>query len=395
MKNMKKLIAMMLMMVSVFFIACEDDGESTLSPEDAKTELSTLNADMTGYLQEMANSKGMNAMDDIMALMQLDDPFASGKSTKTSVIPNIQKYLLPIYPEKTKSAYEAEPFDFEFWWGTYTWDAEHSIWSVVFDDPASTSDDKIVISFPTEGSTTNNAVLTLHEYEEVLVNGTDEYGYSYTDYMPTDILADLYFNEIKIVEIDLAATWITSGDEAGEPTSFDISVYLTPFTFSGSFDNTATAASIDFDIKYNTEQIFAAGVNATFLTDTEDPLTVGGYIQLLNVKIQATVDIAGMETVFESNTYTTVEEINTAINEEIDAVVLVDGVKAADIIIEFAAEDGAYSMPIEVEEGVNVYINVFFKYSDGTTEQAAPYFASFISGVQGLLQSFGFTDDGM
>ncbi len=389
---MKKLLAMMLMLASVFFIACEDDDDSTMSPEDAKTELSTLNTDMTGYLQLMTNSEGMEA---IGVIMGLEDPFSvtTKSNGRTAVISNIEKFLLPVNPQNhTKNTFEPVPFDFNAHKGVYTFINEYPYWTVDL------GGDVIEINFPsTEANQltgTNDATLTIYNYEEVAVSMTDEFDYPYTDYMPTVILADLYIDEVKIVEIDLEATWITTGESAGEPTSFDISVYLTPFTFSGSFDHTATAASIDFDIKYNTEKIFAAGVNATFVTDVEDPITIGGYIQLLNVKMEATIDIAGMETVFESNTYTTVDEINAAINKEIDAVVYVDGVKAADILIEFVANEGLYSIPIEVAEDTYIYIDVLFKYSDGTTEQAAPYFAAFISGIDGLFDFFDTTYGG-
>lgn len=373
MKNMKKLIAMMLMMASVFFIACDDDEDSTLSPQEAKTELNTLNTDMSGYLDMMTTSDGMVAMEDLMAIIAINDPFSSGKSTRTSMIPNIQKYLLPIDHSKTKAAIEAEPFDFDGAVGTYEWNPVTQNWNITLGDPAN----KIVIKFPTEGSATNNATITIHNYDEVEINSYDEYGYPTLDYYPTDILADLYVNDVKIVEIDLAATWITSGEDAGEPTAFNISVYLIPFEFTGTFNMSATTAGIDFTIKYNNEgsmiTIFGAGVDATFQA-SGDPATIGGYIQLLTVKVEADVDLVGIMTKMNSNEYTTLEEMNEAINEEIDAAVYVDGVKAADVIFEFTTIEGPYS--IELAEEMALYIDIKFKYSDGSTELAAPYFVA-------------------
>jgi len=375
MKNMKKLIAMMLMMASVFFIACEDDGESTLSPEQAKTELNNLETDMSGYLEEMVNSKGMEAIE---VLMAMPDPFAGAKANvKTSVIPNIHKFLLPVNPEKTKSVYEGVGFDFDTYKG---YKYVYTTTPYEYFDPQPIDEDIIIIEFPTEGSTTNDAALTIHNYEEEVINEVDEWGYQYSDYYPTAILADLYINEIKIVEIDLDAEWDTSG----EPSSFDISVYLTPFTFSGSFDHTATAASIDFDIKYNTEQIFAAGVNATFeSSELDEPLTVGGYVQLLNVKVEATVDVQGIDAIFtalenQTSPYTTIDELAAAINDEIDAVVLVDGVKAADIEILYD------------ETNAEEPVTIVFVFSDGTTEPALPYFEGFVTDIEDF---FYFLDD--
>lgn len=376
---MKKLLAMMLMLASVFFFACSDDDESSqLSPEEAKTELNNLNTDMSGYLEEMVNSDGLEVLD---ILMGMPDPFVDVKSTsRTSVIPNIKKFLLPVNPEKTKSTFEVSEFDFAGNVGTYTWNAIYAKWDVIHGTP----DNKIIIRFPTEGSTSNNATVTIHNYDEVLITEYDDYWQEYDYYYnPTDILADIYVNTVKIVEIDLEATWITSGDAAGEPTSLDISVYLTPFSFTGNFDHTSTTASINFAINYNNESIFSAGVNATFQNDDmEDPITVGGYVQLLNVKVQAEVDVQGIDAIFTAleagtSNLTTMEELTDAINNEIDAVVLVDGVKAADIEILF-------------DENAEEVITIVFVFSDGTTEPAEQYFTDFVTDIEDF---FFFLDD--
>lgn len=378
---MKKLTVLMLMFASVFFFACEDDSSDQLSKEEVKTELNNLGSDMSGYMEEMMNSDGIAAMDDLMALMALDDPFTDVKFTKSSVIPNIKKYLLPVNPEKNqKSAYEAEPFNFDLWVGTYDWDAAHNMWVPNFGNPS----DKIILNFPTEGSATNNATITIHNYDEVMVTYYDDYYQTnIEDYYPTDILADLYINDVKIVEIDLNATWETTGDAVGDPSSFDISVYLVPFEFTGTFNHTATAASIDFAINYDGTSIFSAGVDATFAnSDFDSPLTIGGYLQLLAVKIEATVDVNGIETIFEqleaqTSPYTTIEELTNAINDEIDATVYVDGTKAADIEIQY-------------NETAEEMITIVLVFEDGTTEPAEPYFEDFVTDIEDF---FYFIDD--
>lgn len=377
MKRFKNLFALMFILTSVFFFACSDDDEKTVSPEEAKVELENLTTDMSTYLEEMVNSKGMEAMD---VLMAMPDPFTDTKSTgRTSVVSNIKKYLLPVNPEKTKSTFEAEPFDFDTWVGTYTWDIVHEMWIPEFGTPS----DKIILIFPTEESVTNDAILTIHNYDEVNIAWYDDYYETYeNDYYPTDISADLYVNTVKIVEIDLSATWITTGDNAGEPKSFDISVYLSPFTFSGSFDHGSTSASIDFAIKYNSEKIFSAGVNASFMTsDMEDPKTVGGYVQLLNVKVEADIDVQSIDAIFNAldegtSTYTTMDELIAAVNKEIDAVVYIDGAKAADIELQYS--------------NLTQEMDVVFVFTDGSTEPALPYFEDFSSNIGDF---FYFLDD--
>lgn len=367
---MKKLLTMMLMIASVFFLACEDETEQ-LSKEEAVTELNNLDNDMSGYMEEMMNSDGMEAMD---ILMSMPDPFTSSKSSaRTSVLPNIQKYLLPVNTVKEKSLLEAEPFDFDTYVGTYTYHhTPFAYWEV------ETGGDKIIINFPTDETNmgTNDGVLTIHNYNEVMISYYDDsYQTMVDDYYPTDILADIYVNDVKIVEIDLNATWETVGDMAGEPSSFDISVYLMPFEFTGAFDHTATAANIDFGINYKGESFFSAGVDATFENgDMDTPLTVGGYIQLLAVKVDADVDVKALEAIFEglenqTSQYATMEELTKAINNEIDATVSVDGVKAADI-------------EIQIDQTSEEMVTIVLVFSDGTTEPAGQYFDGFTTDIE-------------
>ncbi|MFP4025445.1 MAG: hypothetical protein ACLFVR_13055 [Thiohalospira sp.] len=368
MKNMKKFFAMMLMIASVLFFACSDDEDETLSPDEAKTEIEQVSTDMTTYMDEMENSDGMEALE---ALMAKPYPFTDSKSTSySSVLKDIQKYLLPENYLKTKSKEkgikEDDRFDFALWVGTYDWDAEHEMWVPDFGNPS----DKIIVNFPTEGSPSNNATLTIYTYEDVEI--TDGV---YTWYEPTIIEADLYVNDIEVVDITMNATWETSGESAGEPISIDASAYLVPFEFTVGFDHSSTTASADVAIKYEESQIFSAGLSAVFETDDMDetPVNISGYIQLLKVKVNASVDMKDIEEIFESleeepYPYETPEELWAAINNEIDAYVSVDGVKAADIEL--------------VINETTQELDVIFVYSDGSTESALPYFESFATDLE-------------
>ncbi len=67
MKNFKKLIAMMLMLASVFFIACsEDDEVEKMSPDEAQAmlnEMEVLHTDMSFNLTIWLKAEGLNAME--------------------------------------------------------------------------------------------------------------------------------------------------------------------------------------------------------------------------------------------------------------------------------------------------------------------------------------------
>lgn len=373
---MKKILAMMLMMASVLFFACNDDEDETLSPDEAKAELEQVSTDMSTYMNEMESSDGMAALN---ALMIKPNPFAVVKSTDYSdsdVFKNIQKYLLPANYLELKSNEKAiaeNRFDFNAWVGTYTWNATDENWDIQSNTPS----DKIIIEYPTEGSQTNNATLTIHTYEDVEITETDDYG-TYTSYEPTTIIADIYVNDVRVVDISMNANWITSGETAGEPTSMDVSVYLTPFEFTVDFSNSGNNASVGASIIFDNSQLFSTGLSAFFeepeLDDT--PLTINGYLQFFNVRFNVSINAKTIEEIFEDMEeepypYNTPEELVAALNKEFDANVSVDGVKAADI--ELAINENTQA------------IDIVFVYSDGSTESALPYFESFATDLESFF----------
>ncbi|MCK5170585.1 MAG: hypothetical protein KAQ75_11965 [Bacteroidales bacterium] len=368
MQNLKKLLAMMLMLASVFFFACSDDEDEKLSKEETKTEITQLSTDLSDKLAEMTESDGMVAME---ALMTMPDPFSG--STKSNerytVINNIKEYLLPYnYVKKSteKSAFEGDPFDFDTHVGTYTYhNTPFPYWEIV------PGGDKIIIYFPSDTLKldVNDATITIHNYDEVFIDG---------DYLPTDIDADLYISvsgsdDIKVIDIDLTAAW----NSDGEPTSLDVSVYLIPFEFTGDFSHTSTAASINFAILYDGAQFFSAGVGATW-ANAGDPIpsNVNGYLQFFEVKFQVNIDVVDLVAVIDDmENYDSEAEFLNAINNEIDAYVTVSGTWAADIELALDAEDE---------------LDILFVYADGTSESAIPYFEDL---VDELAEFFGELED--
>ena len=217
----------------------------------------------------------------------------------------------------------------------------------------------------------NNATLTISAYEEVEIS-VDGYFY----YEPVDIEANLVVNDVELVSIDFAAAW----DSQGEPEMMDVEVFVLPFTFSIDFNITSLSGDIDFSILYNNEPLFSVGLDATFADATmETPINIHGYLQYLSVKFDVDIDVQNIvdlvEQVESGTAVYTDEQLLEMLNNEIDAVVLVNGVKAADIEMQFDAITGD---PIPV-----------FVYTDGTSEPAQPYLEDF---VLSLGEFFNFLD---
>jgi len=355
---MKKLVAMMLMLASVFFFACEDDDPDPLSPEKAKAELNELSAQMSTDLADMQETEGMIAM---KSLMNMTDPFSDSKSgLRTAVIPNIYESIIPFSKEiNSKLTYEVDSFDFDTYKGTYTWNNNAQLWEITL------GGNTIIINFPSNEANmgVNDAKLTISNYQED------------ANYNPTAIAAKLEINEIVYVEITFSATWTED-----EPTILQVSIYLKPFTFSGGFEQTSSTASVNFSIVYENTRLLNTSLSITFTDTTKEEIKkIVGYIQYRDIKISAAINLANIMEIRqsladESSPYTTMDELISALNKEIDAKITKNGALVATIKLAMT------------DQGITVVL----KFSDGSTEPAQPFFEVFISNLEDL---FGFIKD--
>ena len=377
MNTLKKLIFLSLIAGLAFLTACEEEDENKLSYKEGKEELTNLDSQMASDLEMMENSEGMEA---VSTLEGMKDPFSSQKSAgTTSVIKNIENFALPVANNKQVKSLSDEPFDFDASTGTYTWDNADNSWNIDLNNPT----DKIIINFPADSNSmdNNNATLTIHDYEEVKITTTGSFGYTTTSYEPTKIVADLTIDGSKYVEIDLTASY----NSMGSPESMDVSVYLNPFTFSGSMTSETQSTSLDYAIDYDGEQIFSTGISATFLDDSmQEPETVDGYVQYRKIKVQVNINAENLMALAEDlqsgeTQYESMEELEDAINKEIDATVSSDGNKIADIELR-------YDQDIQDFKFVLVF-------NDGTEEDAEPYFDNFSSNLEELFDMIGLEMD--
>ncbi|MGE0090059.1 MAG: hypothetical protein AB7S50_11375 [Bacteroidales bacterium] len=371
MKNLKKLMAIMLMLVSVFFFACNDDDEKDpLSPENAKTTLTDLGTQMSADMEQMMNSDGMNT---IQILNSLSDPFAPvtvKSGIRTSVLPNIEKYLIPtLKKDLQKSATAISGFEFNEWTGTYTWDNELGLWN-----PSDNPTDRIILIFPSDSTDmdNNDAQLTIYNYQEEMFVDDEMYEY----YQPTAISADLKVDNVLIVEISLTASWTAEG----EPETLNTSVYLNPFTFSGGLIVGTTSGTANFAINYNSTRLLSTGIDVTYTDATKEILKqISGYIQYKEVKVSASINVSNIMAIFQQletnpSAYATPEDLIDAINDEINAKITKDGALVATIeLVLSSGQDPEFP------------VDIVLVFSDGTTEPAQPYFEEFAANIEGFL----------
>jgi hypothetical protein len=383
---MKKIIAMMLMMASVFFISCSDDsGIEPLSKEEAQEVISNLPTEIGTQMAGLAETEGIAVME---ILMNMPFPFeddAKKSSKDGSVLFNLNKYLLPqTYMDKnfTSATKMEDPnFDFNTYKGTYTYhNTPFEYWEIV------PGGDKIVLNFPSDTANmdVNDAILTIYSYTETLITEPDG-DFTYKYYNPTSMHVDLFVGSVELVDVNFTAEWTATGDNAGQPTSLDAVVYLLPFEFSGNFDINGSSAEADFSITYNGGVIVGAGIDGTFETaELENPINLAGYIQFMDVKVKADVDIKDIETLMdgmyeETVVYTDPQDFIDDLNEEFTAAIYVDGAKAADIEVALNMQAIGEVRPFDI----------VFVFEDGTTQSAIP---TFIAIGEELDEFLGFLD---
>ncbi len=360
---MKRIFLSLFVVASLLFVfsSCNKDEKAT---EDAKKTIENAISDMGDDLAGLSESEGMKSMESFSSCANSDDPFSSySKSTASDLKPadRIKKAFLPNFKKSEKSY----SFNFDNKVGTYSWNAANQNWNIELGNPA----DQIVIKFPAEDSTStdNNAVLTLSTYSEM--SYTDDWGY--TSYQPTEIAGNLTVDDVEMIKVDYSAEY----SSAGTPTSLDALMEIKPYSFSAEMKDEGTSASADADISLNGSTVFGAGIDITFVDDTqEEPTKFDGYFTYRKIKLKGKVDIKKLES--DVQTASTEEELIKIINKNVNlSLNEVGGDKMADIkAVKNPDYDGS-----DYEE---MPFDIVFEYPDGSTESVEKYADDFSSNME-------------
>ncbi|MCK4661395.1 MAG: hypothetical protein KAT68_00910 [Bacteroidales bacterium] len=359
----KKLSIYLLLIAGIIISSCDkEDDDNTANVTEQKQLLTTESANVKNDLDEIIETEGVVAVTSLIDLFDLVDPFEGDnlKSFKIKTRDFSLKLRSLITSDVLKNATIGEDgsFNFSEHTGTYTWNFTSQNWDIQLDTP----NDKIIIHFPTEGSTSNNATATLHKFEEQMFIDEGD-----TLYMPTEIEADLYINDTKYIEVDFSATW----NDEGIPTSINITVYINPFTFAVSMTDNGTSIDASASLKKGSETIMAVGGTVTFTNaDKENVTTVDGYVQYRDVKVAGDVDVASLDAL-EGEDEPTVAQMNQYINLAVYQVST--GVKIGDIEFFENIEDG------------ETFIDVRIVFADGTTVLASVYFDPILQSIEDFL----------
>ncbi len=282
-----RIFTVALMISFIGFISCQKDkDDSNVSVKESKTILENLPNQMKEDINAVYDESGWVAANAFVSLMAIDDPVFGNtvqkKSTRDKL--TLDKVL------KMSMLKGSDPLVFTDYVGTYTWNPVNQGWMIVQNDPS----DKVIFKFPLDGpqGTNNNVTLTLSDYQEVEITETNEY---FTDvyYEPTLISADLSVDGTKYLELNFSASWDLS---TGEPTNFDASLFVKPYTLSLTMGQESNAFQVEFIMKEGDSRICSVGMDVTASgSDILTPETFSGYVQYRQVKLEGDVNLAALE----------------------------------------------------------------------------------------------------
>lgn len=368
---MKNSIVYSLLVLSLIFSSCgDDDGgdNSPLSTEDAQISLDNMASDMSQDVVNMVESEGVEALDELFDLLDLNDPF-NGRLAEMDqgerrkwLKKRAMLFKTIFVPTKSVdfNRVKESDFDFEGNKGIYNWNPDID----EFEKSEEVSD-IITINFPSEGSATNNVTLRITDYEEVLI--VEEYdGFIDEYYTVSELSGDLSVDGTVQVTIDLSVDY----NDFGDPIRLNGSLFVNPYTFTVTFNDTqATVSTLTASITEGSTVITSSDLTVTFETsEKEELIAASGFVQYLNVKLQGSIDIAGADD--EGDNF----DINNFINLE-----LFDGDnKVGDIL--FIYEDDGFGYEEEVP---------YVEYSDGSREKLEDILQPVIDQLEDQFDDWG------
>lgn len=234
-----KILNLFLGLLFLAFIAsCSDDDNeekySDLSSEEHKAKIEDVGLDVISQLEGMAN---LDAIQILIDFDQLDEGIKRvGVQTVTKPLTDFKAETGTVLPMKTpllgSSAFSlADEFLTEA--GIYTYNAVTNLWDIT------EATDQITYHFPTEGSETNNATLSVTEFLSHSVTNPD---------MPED-MTDLLESVKVTLTVDneelMKFTFAAQYDGNDIPLSAEENFYINEYKITSSMSRSNSKISFD------------------------------------------------------------------------------------------------------------------------------------------------------
>ncbi len=338
----------------VLFTSCEKEETIRLSSTDAKESFRDVDFTLSAELENFSNAEGFKALETLASLTNGGSLFTTARMKDArknpaayvrKTISNFQHMISE--PSAESRAQGNEPFNYTQHKGIYTWKPS------IQDFEYTGQSNIIELRFPTNGSTTNNAVFRLTNYAEVETPFGDE------AYSPTAIEATLDINNVKQASLSLSATYKADGTD--DPVFADISYFVSPYTLDINLDDTKPSiTTFSQYLSKNNDKLIGWALTASYK---------GAKIETNLSKLEGTVQLASA--IF--TIVITAPEDPTGVpdlNDIIKINVTVDGKLAGKVI--WVTEAGATEP------------SPYLQYNDGSQQKLSDIFKSLEVALSGL-----------
>ncbi len=359
---MKMKITYYLPLLAFVFLSSCSNEDAGLGPDSASDQINEIAGEMNTDVVTLVQSDGVDGARTLFDLIENSSHFGRiapyQMDENRAFVTNQIGQISYSFTTGIARLLNQEPSDFTDNKGVYVWNFDLEDFERVGDS------EFIVIVFPTEGSTTNNAEFRLTEFTIVEIDG---------DELPTSIKADLTIDEDPLIEEDpiIDLDFAVNYDANGNPESADISLDVIPFALQIQFDDTqASTTSLAVTLLLEGENLVGVDVDVEF--DSEDklePKSVSGEVSYRTLRIVGSVSDEEMDNSIDSNP-----------NDYIDLELFIGDDKAGDIV--FVLE--------EIEEDGHVYEDYvpYVQYSDGSQEKLEDILQPVIDEIEAALEDF-------
>ncbi|SNT19869.1 hypothetical protein SAMN05421640_2807 [Ekhidna lutea] len=352
---MKKLLGVLLL--GLFILSgCNNDDEKNvdLTADDAKALVNNSADKLGDDVVSLVESDGAQAVIDFANLLEGSAVIGGRVSEKEWTKGRLNLIIQYFVNGPAARTSNDDVTSLEDIQGLYEWNPE-------IGDFDKAESEFFIVKFPTEGSETNNAELKISALEFVKI--TEDHG-EYVDeyYLPSIIVGYVKVDETTVIELDFEVNW----SSVGAPEKAEVSLFVSPFNFELSFDDTfAQKSSILSSISISDELIVAIDLSVEFESaEKEEPVYFEGSVTYRDLKIGGDVDVRDLPEDADPNDF-----INLALFS--------GDTKVGDIVFELE----------EIEPGFEDYV-AYVEYSDGTKENLEDILEPVLQEIEETFEEF-------
>jgi len=267
------------------FAGCDDDP-TPLSPDEARTEMELAYSDLMMNMDLMMQSSAMEAMMMLMNISGFETDFDM-KSGAQQVID--QSLKLPdrmfVMGKTVYSISNSSLKDEEVPTGVFYYNFDTGEFDLIDDDV-----DYIEIHFPATdeayASQQLNAIIRITDLvmEEVIIDDV-------TEIVPSKIVMWMEVDGAEVMNLDFQM----SVDSEGFPDSVSLVLNMEDYNLTMSFSGSNLNYNTNIIFKESNNTLLDVDLDIMFLEGREDVESVAGYIHLVPIRLDGSVDIASLE----------------------------------------------------------------------------------------------------